>query len=476
SFITDGRGTQSGLYRVRYVGATTASQPADKPQPAAANLESDARALRHRLEAFHGGPRDGAIEVIWPHLSSRDQVLRYSARIGLEAQEVSRWQARALAETNQTAALTALLALVRTAGSETQPLLLQALSHLPLEELDEEHRLLKYRVIELSFLRQGSPTPELAQVVRAELLRQYPAPTWTQNRELSRLLLWLNSPEAVPRSLELLASAPTVEQQLHYVGQLRRAKTGWTPELRRRYFAWWLLPRDGLPRAPELQRWFAEVDRAPVDGVWLDRYLAQFREQAVAAVPNDERSTLGNLLSTPWIRAQLISPTPRSFVKEWSLGDFATDLDSPGKPRDLARGRQAFADAQCVACHRVGSAGGTIGPDLTTAGSRYSKRDLLEAILSPSNVIPDSWRDTIAVLQNGEVITGRVVRESDDDVVFEVDPLARHQQTLSRQAIQELRPSTTSSMPEGLVNVLTKEEVLDLLAWLGSGDRSPNDH
>src|SRR5262249_8283372 len=83
-FATGGRNTQSGLYRVSYVGPQKIeSGPSQAEQKAEAEA-AQARALRHRLEAFHGKNDPTAIDFSWPHLNSPDRFIRYAARIAIE--------------------------------------------------------------------------------------------------------------------------------------------------------------------------------------------------------------------------------------------------------------------------------------------------------------------------------------------------------------------------------------------------------
>src|SRR5262249_34584079 len=62
-------------------------------------------------------------------------------------------------------------------------------------------------------------------------------------------------------------------------------------------------------------------------------------------------------------------------------------------PPSLDDGRKKFESA-CASCHRFGSIGTDIGPDLTTIGSRFQKKDILEAILWPSKDISDQYQLT----------------------------------------------------------------------------------
>ena len=72
---------------------------------------------------------------------------------------------------------------------------------------------------------------------------------------------------------------------------------------------------------------------------------------------------------------------------------------------------------------------------------------------------------------HGDDITGRVVEEDGRKIVVVTDPLKQTQREVPKSEIQERRPSKLSPMPEGLVSILTKEEILDLLAYIESGGK-----
>src|SRR5439155_9309415 len=112
-FTTGGRGTQAGLYRVSYVGPEVAPVTPSAADLKAAGAAAEARALRHRLEGFHGKADPAAIEFAWPHLNSDDRWIRYAARVAVERQPAEQWQQRALDERSVNGSLSALLALAR---------------------------------------------------------------------------------------------------------------------------------------------------------------------------------------------------------------------------------------------------------------------------------------------------------------------------------------------------------------------------
>ena len=170
-FTTGGRHTQGALFRITYTGAESTT-PADLHDAAG----DDARALRHQLEAFDGHEDAKAVDFAWPQLSSADRFLRYAARIAIESQPIEQWKSRALAETNPTAALTALLAVARLGGPESQADLFKALAKFPMAQLKgEAQQLEKLRVIEVALSRQGKPATDLSAPLIAELSPLYPA-------------------------------------------------------------------------------------------------------------------------------------------------------------------------------------------------------------------------------------------------------------------------------------------------------------
>src|SRR5204863_2818921 len=102
-----------------------------------------------------------------------------------------------------------------------------------------DQQLLKLRVIEVSVARQGRPTDEFVQRGIEKLSPLYPAKSWPLNRELSQILIYLDAPGVIKKTLDLATAAQTQEEQLHYIVALRKAK-GWTIDERKRYFSWFV--------------------------------------------------------------------------------------------------------------------------------------------------------------------------------------------------------------------------------------------
>jgi putative heme-binding domain-containing protein len=275
----------------------------------------------------------------------------------------------------------------------------------------------------------------------------------------------------VPRTLALIDQAPEAAQAIHYIAQLRNLRSGWSAADRARYFGWWLQPRAHLTKPAGLVRWFEEVGREYVDGANLDRHLATFRREAIAALQPEDRAPLAALLEEPVTAAQLLPARARPFAREWTLAELMPSLSAVGAGRDFERGRRVLNDAQCLACHRLGNAGGGVGPELTAVASKYDRRSILESIVQPSAVVSEQFQNVNVFLKDGDTVTGRLLRQDDRELVVETDPLKRTEQFIPRGDIEELRPSTVSPMPEGLLNTFERDEILDLIAYLEAGGR-----
>jgi hypothetical protein len=127
--------------------------------------------------------------------------------------------------------LMSLLALARIGTKDDQELVLKTLDKYPLESLDEDLKLVELRVMEVALARQGRPNSDLVQAAIEKLGRQYPAPRFALNRELCQLLVYLDAPDVVGKTLALMDKAAEPAEQIWYALCLREAGT-WTPAQR----------------------------------------------------------------------------------------------------------------------------------------------------------------------------------------------------------------------------------------------------
>ena len=112
-----------------------------------------------------------------------------------------------------------------------------------------------------------------------------------------------------------------------------------------------------------------------------------------------------------------------------------------------------------------------MGPELTAASSKYSRRDILESILEPSKVISEQFQNITIIKKDGDDVSGRLVDEDGKRIVIQPSPLNPERVEIKKGDIAERRVSKVSPMPEGLANQLTENEILDLLAYIESAGK-----
>jgi putative heme-binding domain-containing protein len=152
---------------------------------------------------------------------------------------------------------------------------------------------------------------------------------------------------------------------------------------------------------------------------------------------------------------------------EWKLADLIDDARQISAPRSHANGRAMFKVASCVGCHVMEGQGAAIGPDLTKLEPPYKSEDLLEHILEPSKKVDEKWRSYAFVTDEGRVLTGMIVKETADAYEIVENPLADAKpKALPKANVDQKRDSPVSLMPKGALDPLTREEVVDLLAYL----------
>ena len=478
-FTIGGRGAQSELYRVTYTGTESTS-----PVKPASDKFAALRQLRRSLEQFHGRQDPAAVPAGLKQLGHPDRHIRYAARLALEAQPVEQWRGGVLELEQPRALITGVIGLARQGDATLQPQLIAALLELDFVKLSHEQKLALLRAYALVFIRQGKPSTEVARSVLVQLDGQFPSKQDLVNHELSRLLVYLDSPTVIGKTLALMeqeqdqviddlggllarnqgyggtitkmfANHPDL-QKIHYALVLRNMRYGWTLDQRRVYFEWF---NEALKRS---------------GGASYQGFINNIRTEALANVSEAEKKALASTIIAPPPEPEDL-PKPKGPGHKWELSEVVKFADQGLQARDFANGQKMYAAAQCASCHRFDGAGGATGPDLSNVAGRFSIADLSESLVVPSKVVSDQYRGSIILTNSGTLIAGRVVGEQDGVLTVVTDPFdANKVLEIKKTDIDELRPSPTSLMPENLLDPLNSEEVLDLIAYLLSRG-NPND-
>ena len=507
-FTIGGRGAQSELYRVVYKGSESTA-------PTQLNNEAlaEERQERKALEKFHSYPADFDQKMLSDMLidsaleeklatDSEDRFLRTAMRNAFFNSDMVEL---AFGTTNQLEDLAAGLGEVRYGEVVTAFLIAKApdrsigrsnstkesielwkaaakatcwkiLANADFTNLTTDQQLYYLRTVSLVATRLG----EMADADKAELVAHldthYPSTDWRLNRELCQVLVYLNSPTVVAKTVELMNQPPQREdidmgdlltrnggygsainamianqpdkQQIWYAFCLRVAKAGWTPELRADYYRW-------FGRA---QTWSG--------GNSFKKFLQNIENEAWDITPFDHRVLVEAAgARTPYTVPQL--PKPTGPGKDWTIEEVRAIAASGLKDRSYENGQKMFAATRCIVCHRFAGDGGATGPDLTQLAGRFNVDALTEAIMEPSKVISDQYKGSTVVTTSGKTYSGRIVSESDTQISVLTDPEDSTKIVdIKKNEIDEVQPSNVSIMPSNLLKPLNQNEVLDLLAYL----------
>ncbi len=463
-FVTGGRRTKSGLYRVCYTGTNGPRSRSTQQQTARSESSEKARKIRRSLEEHHGkavtdipNPSHGdglagKIVSLWVHLGNVDPRVRQAARIALEHLPLNHWRSAALSQNGEPRALlTAWTALIH-AEPEQSPAILSRLTKLDPGSLDED---LTLQALHLHTLCLTGGTRLFKKAILAQLRPLFPNSSYKLNRSLAPLLITLDPNWAVSRTVELLKNCEDPIQTVHYLHHLRHAKTGWTPPLRESYF-----------------RKLGEATGYAGDSRGLPTSLGRIRKDALATVAAGVKKRYEALSSGKEGMPPLPDLSHRKFVKNWNPDDFTVGLGFKSGPKAGASGKKAFEIALCSRCHRFQGSGYAVGPNLTGVANRFGRSDLLRAILLPSDSIAQNYRTDVLELVDGRTLAGQIIPTLDYRAPFLLlaeNPLLPDQTIkIPKVDVLKRKRSDLSIMPAGLLNNLSKQEVLDLLAYLES--------
>jgi putative heme-binding domain-containing protein len=486
-FLTGGRRLESSLYRVYYKGNESTAD-GEMTQITEENK------LRRQLEGFHGTPNAAAVATVWPHLDHADRHIRYAARMALEHQPLSSWKDKALSEKNAVTLINALIGLIRTSSSEDKSLIIDALYNVKYAALNASQQLDVLRAYELIFARFGMPEAAQKKKLIALFDAQYPANTNDFNKALSKLLVFLEAPSVLPKTLVLMDKkeeknpnedlamssedlilrnpqygldiAKMLEkmpepQQTYLAIMLSKAEKGWNPEMREKYFAWYRKAfsyRGG-------NSYIGFIDKAR--NFALNNVSKGKRKYYDELSGGDLLTDSGNDLER--------SDYPKGPGKNYQIKDMDTLFAAELKNRNFKTGKSMYIATTCIRCHAIKGEGGNVGPDLTQIGTRFSTKDIMEAILLPSKTISDQYATTEFQLKNGKSMVGKITNQDEENYYIAQNPyVADILVKVPKKNVLSKNYSTVSSMLPGMVNSLNAEELRDLVAYLKSGGDEKN--
>lgn len=155
-----------------------------------------------------------------------------------------------------------------------------------------------------------------------------------------------------------------------------------------------------------------------------------------------------------------------TLTSRYSYGELLGYLSGGNSPKgDPLKGKLVFEKAQCVKCHRMGQFGEGVGPDLSTVSRRFQIKEIVESVVHPSQVISDQFATKTVVTSEGLTVVG-IVGEGGNGAIVVLQSDGK-KQTIRRDDIESISPNPKSTMPEGLLNNLSLDEIAHLFAFLG---------
>lgn len=478
-FLTGGRRTDSALWSVTYTGSESTA-PAAKSAAATGAIADAVKQDRALLQSAATGKVNDAkdkVDFLWTQLGSADRLQRYSARLVLEQVPVSAWGSRLDAEKDAWRIITASMAVARTGNKDQSAVALKALDRVEWAKLDKQQQLNWLRAVGLVFARHGEPDSASREKVIAKIDSSFPTNDIFLNRELCRMLSYLQAPGIVARTLTLMDTAgptpapdwlglakrnasygKTVEtmianlppdQVIHYVYCLRVVKGPWHADERKRFFAWLAKLSDNK------------------GGESYSGFIVDLRKQTLATCTPEEREWIEKLDTGAPPNPFANLPRAKGPGKPWTIEEVVKLAGSGLEGRDKKHGKEMFQASLCSSCHRFGNEGGSAGPDLSSVGGRFAVRDLAEAIIDPSKVVSDQYAFDLITRADGTEVTGKIIEEKDEKWIIATSPFDFTQTTeIERNSIKGMKHSPVSPMPPALINALNEEELKDLLAYL----------
>jgi putative heme-binding domain-containing protein len=484
-FATGGRRLESDLYRVYYTGDLDKHTPlkeSDLPKEAI---------TRRELEKYHvkGASAEG-LDKAWAELNNKDRYVQYAARIVLEHQPVATWKDRAINETDAVKKIHANLALAHHATDADAAAMLNSLMQIDYKSLSAKDQQDLLRTIEVILYRYDKGAQSVKSKLVDYLDPHYPAKDNMLDRSLSILLVHLDAPSAVEKTLALLKTAKDDEnyqktfipssdlvfrnpqygmdiasmlanvppaQATFYATVLGGADKGWTAAQRDEYFKW---IHNALTEYKGGRSYVGFLDRA--------RKMALANVDKADFAKYDEMSG-GKLLTSSGNDIKETGVQPVGPGRRWTV-ELADSVVRNLAGRDLVKGKAMFGAVMCQSCHTIQGEGGAIGPDLSQLGTRFSPKDILVATIDPNETISDQYHATVLELKAGGSIVGKLNDEDATNYYISQNPFAPDViRTVAKSDVVLKKNADVSIMMPGLINRLNAEELRDLMAYLISG-------
>ncbi|QDT40800.1 Cytochrome c [Gimesia alba] len=195
---------------------------------------------------------------------------------------------------------------------------------------------------------------------------------------------------------------------------------------------------------------------------WILRLFAAISDRTVS------------ITQIPQVRRTILLKSTNPEIKKQAARLFAGETLGPRREiiaqyqpalsfkSNLAAGKKVFK-RECLTCHKLGSEGSEVGPNLATIKNRTAP-EILVHVLDPNKEVSPNYLEYVVVTEDGLIETGIIVNETPSSITLK--KAENKQITILRENIEEIRSSGKSLMPEGFEKKIKPREMADLIAYL----------
>ena len=245
-------------------------------------------------------------------------------------------------------------------------------------------------------------------------------------------------------------------------------------------------PTPSTPR-PDNRALFVKIDKAEMPKAYFEQPHQKYVDARMAQIPRQNSDKVGQLWKEftrlhpersrdgqmfvrimEYVASLDVAGAQRRFIKKWQHHYFG---ESPNNlaGRSIENGRLVFEQATCNRCHSIEGKGAKLGPDLTGISKRFQGAKLLNQVVRPSVEINKDFQPQLIVVDTGQVLTGVVIAQTDQQLTLLPNMLKPEKtHVLAKASIDEQQTSAVSSMPVGLLDTFSHDEILDLIAYIQS--------
>lgn len=457
-------------------------------------------------------PAFAPVADLYALLGDDDPFVRYSGRVALEHTPRAGWADRVLAETSVVSQTEGLVALANTATSDADltPIFERAIALMRRTGLSTSEKIRVLRAFEVAATEAtNGVSASLKQQVYDALINQFPTraalgseatlagcqarlpeldPTACETRifahHMARVLSYTGHPGVIAKVLAVMPDGDDDQAgQIDYMYALRMIEAGWSAAEKQQMIDWfgkaskW---RGGSTFAGHVNNIFDATVDALTDTEKQQAYAAAplfaplTIEEVTAAASGRGGRGGGRGGGVPALPASA-RPVPLDSQERYDnlvfpRGGGPGSLAGRGGAPNATAGAQTFQDA-CASCHRFGSSGAAVGPDLSSIGKDMLRRDILRNIFFPDENVADRYQTTALRLGDGSEVRGLVVSETAESLTIATAERPGTPTTVQKAEVANRTAVRESIMPPDLPDRIGDQNIANVVAFLMEGPR-----